>query len=48
VDLYPVDYRDYAGVGLGAWIPRADILAASEDALHEAAGRLVYWIVGYG
>jgi uncharacterized SAM-binding protein YcdF (DUF218 family) len=48
VDLHPVDYRSYRGVGLGAWIPRAEILAASEDALREAAGRLVYWIVGYG
>jgi uncharacterized SAM-binding protein YcdF (DUF218 family) len=48
VDVYPVDYREYAGHGIGALIPRAEMLAASDKALREAAGRLVYRVMGYG
>jgi uncharacterized SAM-binding protein YcdF (DUF218 family) len=43
-DVLPVDRR--AGGG-ASWLPRAKFLAQSTAALHELAGRVVYWIVGY-
>ncbi|BDG01783.1 YdcF family protein [Anaeromyxobacter oryzae] len=45
-DALPVDRR--AGDGRGAsWLPRAEELAASTDALREATGRLVYHLLGW-
>src|SRR6266568_3709910 len=45
-DALPVDRR--AGDGHGeSWLPRADALKQSTDALRELAGRLAYWAVGY-
>jgi uncharacterized SAM-binding protein YcdF (DUF218 family) len=43
-DVLPVDRRAGARA---SWVPRAKFLAQSTAALHELAGRLVYWIVGY-
>lgn len=43
-DAFPVDWR--AGEG-GRWLPRAEALDTSTDALRELTGRLVYWVVGY-
>jgi uncharacterized SAM-binding protein YcdF (DUF218 family) len=43
-DVLPVDRR---GAARGDWVPRASALARSTAALHELAGRLVYWLVGY-
>ncbi|HYG66345.1 MAG TPA: YdcF family protein [Anaeromyxobacteraceae bacterium] len=43
-DAFPVDRR--AGRG-GRWLPRAEALDLSTDALREATGRLVYWVMGY-
>jgi uncharacterized SAM-binding protein YcdF (DUF218 family) len=43
-DVLPVDRRGAAG---GDWIPRASALARSTAVLHELAGRLVYWLLGY-
>lgn len=45
-DVLPVDRR--AGDGKGrSWLPRAEALEESAQALREWAGRLVYWAVGY-
>ena len=45
-DALPVDRR--AGDGKGqSWLPRANALARSTDALRELSGRAVYRIVGY-
>jgi uncharacterized SAM-binding protein YcdF (DUF218 family) len=43
-DVLPVDRRGARG---GEWVPRASALARSTSALHELAGRIVYWLVGY-
>lgn len=43
-DVLPVDRRAARGGGL---VPRTSALARSTSALHELAGRLVYWLVGY-
>jgi uncharacterized SAM-binding protein YcdF (DUF218 family) len=45
-DLLPVDVR---GNGKpGSWLPRANALDRSTEALRELAGRLVYRVAGYG
>ena len=45
-DFLPVDHRAGDGRGLG-WLPRAQALSTSTDALRELAGRLVYRVAGY-
>ncbi len=45
-DALPVDWR--AGDGRGeSWLPRADALKQSTDALRELVGRIAYWVAGY-
>jgi len=43
---WPVDYQRH-GFGLGAFIPKVDPLARSRSVLHELAGLLAYWVMGY-
>ncbi len=45
-DVLPVDRRAGDGQGRG-WLPRADALAKSTEALHELAGRIAYRAAGY-
>ena len=45
-DALPVDRRAGDGKGQG-WLPRANALARSTDALRELAGRVVYRVAGY-
>ncbi len=46
-DALPVDRRAGGSRGPSGWIPRAEALAASTDALRELAGRVVYRVMGY-
>jgi hypothetical protein len=41
-----VDHRAGDGRGQG-WLPRAQALSTSTEALRELAGRLVYRVAGY-
>ncbi|MBW2536257.1 MAG: YdcF family protein [Deltaproteobacteria bacterium] len=43
---WPVDYQRH-GFGLGAFLPKSDPLLRNRMALHEIAGLLAYWIMGY-
>ena len=43
---WPVDYRR-TGSGPGSWLPKPATLERSNVALHEYAGWLYYWLVGY-
>ena len=43
---WPVDYRR-TGSGPGSWVPKPATLERSNVALHEYAGWLYYWLVGY-
>lgn len=45
-DVLPVDFRAGDGRGQG-WLPRADALDRSTDALRELFGRAVYRMAGY-
>jgi uncharacterized SAM-binding protein YcdF (DUF218 family) len=45
-DVLPVDFRAGDGRGEG-WLPRAEALDRSTDALRELAGRAVYRLAGY-
>jgi uncharacterized SAM-binding protein YcdF (DUF218 family) len=45
-DILPVDRRAGDWKGLG-WLPRADALNRSTDAIHELAGRVAYRLAGY-
>jgi uncharacterized SAM-binding protein YcdF (DUF218 family) len=46
-DALPVDRRAGEESGMQAWLPRAASLALTTDMLHELAGRLAYWVMGY-
>ncbi|HET9594999.1 MAG TPA: YdcF family protein [Anaeromyxobacteraceae bacterium] len=46
-DALPVDRRAGAESGVQAWLPRAGELAQTSEMLHELAGRLAYWVMGY-
>ena len=43
---WPVDYRR-TGSGPGSWLPKPATLFRSNAALHEYAGWLYYWLLGY-
>ena len=43
---WPVDYLR-TGSGPGSWLPKPATLERSNAALHEYAGWLYYWLVGY-
>lgn len=45
-DLLGVDHRAGKPVRL-LWLPRAEALSRSTDALRELLGNLVYWLMGY-
>jgi uncharacterized SAM-binding protein YcdF (DUF218 family) len=46
-DTLSVDRRAGEESGIQAWLPRAGSLALTTEMLHELAGRLAYWVMGY-
>ncbi|MCI0671891.1 MAG: YdcF family protein [Myxococcaceae bacterium] len=46
-DALPVDFHAHRPGPAGGWIPRAEFLELSTDALRELAGRVVYQVLGY-